>query len=470
LDRQTGVVDGLYAGHFRFGIAPAKWAEIDVVFPFAQVVTEGAAIGPTGIEAANFGIGDLSILGRFALLNADEKPLGIALIPSISLPTGQRALYLSHGVPVLGLDLALSKRFKWVHWAASLGYHLKPGAGQVGASIAADDEINYGAAFGVSPFPDFLDINLELVGIGIVGPGRKALTNTDYRGAIHSPLELHIGARLRTPAGIDMVLGGGPGLTPGAGTPGYRLYAGLAFQPGPKKEEPPPEPVVVEPPPPPPPKDSDGDGIMDPDDKCPFQPEDKDGFEDNDGCVDWDNDSDGIVDSADKCPMEPEDRDGLGDADGCPEEDYDKDTVLDPKDLCPEIPGVPAAQGCPADVKAVVTTERIVILDRVLFDTDKDVIKKVSYPILDAVAKTLASHPEIKKVRVEGHTDSQADDAHNLDLSQRRAAAVVKYLVGKKVDAARLEPQGYGETQPIADNETEDGRAQNRRVVFTILE
>src|SRR5262249_25783383 len=86
------------------------------------------------------------------------------------------------------------------------------------------------------------------------------------------------------------------------------------------------------------PKDTDGDGINDDVDKCPQEPEDKDGFQDDDGCPDSDNDSDGIPDAADKCPNEPEDKDGFQDDDGCPDPDNDGDGVPDAQDKCPDQP------------------------------------------------------------------------------------------------------------------------------------
>lgn len=103
------------------------------------------------------------------------------------------------------------------------------------------------------------------------------------------------------------------------------------------------------------------------------------------------------------------------------------------------------------------------------FQYDKDIIKEESFGILDAVASVLLSRKLIELVQVEGHTDSDGPDDYNLDLSQRRAEAVARYLVGKGVDAARLVPKGYGETRPIASNGTPTGRAKNRRVQFIIL-
>ncbi len=118
----------------------------------------------------------------------------------------------------------------------------------------------------------------------------------------------------------------------------------------------------------------------------------------------------------------------------------------------------------------VIREGQLEILDRVYFRTNSDRILSRSNRLLDNVAEVIGNHPEIILVRIEGHTDSQGDDAYNLDLSRRRAASVMAYLVRKDVDAARLRAEGFGETRPIDDNETRDGRAANRRVEFNLGE
>ncbi len=213
--------------------------------------------------------------------------------------------------------------------------------------------------------------------------------------------------------------------------------------------------------------DNDGDGILDAADKCPLDPEDIDKFEDDDGCPEPDNDQDGLADKIDKCPDNAEDKDGFEDEDGCPDPDNDKDAVLDPVDKCPnEYAQTP--DGCPQKYKlVVVTSEKIEIKQTVYFDFMKAKIKPVSFPLLDEVAQALQDNPNIK-VEVQGHTDSVGDDKFNMKLSQWRAESVKKYLVSKGVAEDRMTAKGYGETVPIADNRTSDGRDQNRRVEFVI--
>lgn len=249
------------------------------------------------------------------------------------------------------------------------------------------------------------------------------------------------------------------------------------------------------------PKDRDGDGIPDPADKCVDQPEDMDSWQDEDGCPEPDNDGDGILDSADKCPNEagpmanqgcpvldkdgdginddkdkcpnePEDKDGFQDEDGCPDLDNDADGVPDDRDDCRDQPGPADNKGCPRQYSLVaVTKDKIEIKKQIKFATGSaKIVGAESEKILDEVAQALKDNPQIKKVRVEGHTDSVGDDAKNLKLSQNRANSVMGALIKRNVDPARMEAVGFGETKPIASNATAAGKAENRRTEFNIVE
>ncbi len=114
--------------------------------------------------------------------------------------------------------------------------------------------------------------------------------------------------------------------------------------------------------------------------------------------------------------------------------------------------------------------DRIELFENVLFVPGEATIIEDSWPLLEEIQSLLAEHAEIVKVEVAGHTDDQGDDASNLKLSEARAAAVMAWLVEHGIDEARLEAKGYGETEPVADNETTEGRQQNRRVEFKIVE
>ncbi len=117
---------------------------------------------------------------------------------------------------------------------------------------------------------------------------------------------------------------------------------------------------------------------------------------------------------------------------------------------------------------SLVTATKLEISDKIYFDTNKDVIQERSFPLLDAVSASLTSHPEVEEVSVEGHTDNAGKAPKNLSLSKRRAASVVKYLVDKGIVATRLKSEGFGQTKPIASNDTEEGKSENRRVEFVI--
>src|SRR5262249_7603828 len=117
-----------------------------------------------------------------------------------------------------------------------------------------------------------------------------------------------------------------------------------------------------------------------------------------------------------------------------------------------------------------VTSEKVTIDTKIMFDFDSAVIRSESFSILNQVALTLLANPQLKKIRVEGHTDERGTDAYNLVLSQRRAESVMTYLIGRKVPGERLEAVGYGESKPLVNGHDERAWSKNRRVEFTILD
>ncbi|MBE0565695.1 MAG: OmpA family protein [Krumholzibacteria bacterium] len=223
--------------------------------------------------------------------------------------------------------------------------------------------------------------------------------------------------------------------------------------------------------------DNDGDGIPDARDACPDEPEDFDGFRDEDGCPDPDNDGDGIVDALDACPDEPEDFDGFQDEDGCPDLDHDGDGVPDDRDLCPDTPAgaVVDADGCvpatpaPPPVAPVVAPSvlplpgQTVVLESVSFESGSARLAAASLPLIDTLAAALAASNGAR-IEIRGHTDAIGPAEANLDLSQRRASAVRDALVQRGIPWGRITAVGYGEDFPVADNTTPAGRARNRRV------
>jgi OmpA-OmpF porin, OOP family len=202
--------------------------------------------------------------------------------------------------------------------------------------------------------------------------------------------------------------------------------------------------------------DTDGDGIKDADDKCPNQP----GTTQNNGCPLNDRDRDGILDEVDTCP----DVAGTAAMAGCP--DTDADGVADAQDRCPNEAGPKNNNGCPGFSAA----DKKILDDAIYgvqFETAKAVIKPGSFAILDNVVDVMKRNPNAKLV-ISGHTDSQGNDASNQRLSENRAKACYDYLVSKGIAAARMTHNGFGESKPVGDNNTADGRAKNRRVEFEL--
>jgi OOP family OmpA-OmpF porin len=204
------------------------------------------------------------------------------------------------------------------------------------------------------------------------------------------------------------------------------------------------------------PQDDDGDGVTNDIDKCPGTA--AGAKVDASGC-ELDSDGDGVGDSRDQCPNTP--AGAKVDDKGC-ELDSDADGVVDSQDKCPDTP-----KGDRVDAVGCSFKDEIK-LPGVVFETGKADLKPESIPVLEGAVATLKRYPELR-IEVAGHTDSRGSDALNLDLSKRRAATVLKFLLdGGMTNSATS--RGYGERQPVANNNTEDGRQQNRRVVLRVLE
>jgi len=239
---------------------------------------------------------------------------------------------------------------------------------------------------------------------------------------------------------------------------------------------------VVLPPPPPPPADTDNDGVIDANDKCPtvaglakyagcpIPDTDKDGVNDEQdkcptvaglakyaGCPIPDTDKDGINDEQDKCPTVA----GLSRYNGCPIPDTDKDGVNDEVDACPTEAGISANNGCP-DVQPILTQAA----SNLKFATGKSYLSVKQLANLDAVIAVLAKYSNVS-LAIGGHTDNTGAEKLNSKLSINRATVVAKYLIKKGVDAKRITTSGFGYANPAADNKTKEGRAQNRRSELT---
>lgn len=532
------IVTATLVGAFGVRLGPAE-LEFGLSAPFVIMSgdrgpdlagTPGSPNTDLGYGVSGQGIGNVGLHFKTRLLKTSHSPhIGLGVIASLYLPTpeGSRKKFMgstSTSPQIMGiLDKEFGRRGR-LRVALNGGIRFRDvvtytdddtatgGAVRTNGSITAGSEIPFGLGIAYALAVQKVDVVAELFG---------AIPLDD--SVNYEPLEAIAGLKLYLARNSFLSFGAGRGLLPNKGAnPDLRAFIGIIFEPnigdrdgdgikddvdkcpddpedidGFEDEDGCPDPdndqdgiPDVDDQCPNEPEDRngfededgcpdakigdrDGDGIPDNLDKCPDEPEDKDGFQDEDGCPDPDNDQDGILDVDDLCPNEPEDKDGFQDEDGCPDPDNDKDRILDKDDKCPNEPetynGFEDEDGCPDRGRVVVTDTSIEILDMVYFEYNKAVIMTKSYPILDAVAATLQGNPGISLVEVQGHTDERGNDAYNLDLSDRRANAVREYLIGKGVEAQRLNAQGYGETQPIDRNHNEAAWAKNRRVAFLIL-
>ncbi len=478
---------------------------------------------PGVLEAQGAGFGDIYLGARARLVGERQDAFALALQLVMTAPSGGGHF---RGDGFLGFRPSLLAEVR----AAPLRVTMNVGAlvrenQQLQGRVEVGDELTWGLGVAVTVLGEFADLSRSRLDLVAQSFGSSTMQN--LFGREETAIELLGGLKFHHTSGLTAGLAGGLGVTRGVGSPDARVLLQFGWAtPPPRQEEP-----VAEPPPEPRPGDRDGDGILDRHDDCPDEPEDRDSFQDGDGCPDPDNDQDGILDTADQCPLQPEDRDGWQDEDGCPEEDNDndgfndpidnckneaedrdgfqdddgcpdpdndRDGVLDVEDRCPNEPGPADNEGCPADSdgdgvldnvdncpdepgpaenqgcrrrqRVRIEQGRLEILEKVFFQTNRDRILRRSYPLLNNVAEVVLNHPEIELVRVEGHTDDRGADDYNMDLSRRRAQAVVDYLVRRGVPANRLRAEGFGETRPVASNETREGRARNRRVEFNIGE
>ena len=203
--------------------------------------------------------------------------------------------------------------------------------------------------------------------------------------------------------------------------------------------------------------DADGDGVADKDDACPNEA----GLPALAGCPDADGD--GVADKDDACPSEA----GPAENKGCPWADKDGDGVLDKDDQCPDVAGTVANAGCP-EVTEEVQKQLNDYARTILFDTGKSSIKAESTSVMVDIITILKEYPNAK-FTVEGHTDSVGSEKLNQSLSESRALSVKEFLVDKGIEEFRLSAVGYGESKPMATNNTRAGRTQNRRVEINLV-
>ena len=337
----------------------------------------------------------------------------------------------------LGLDLGFLLREATHYRNVTAGSEFRAGLG-----------LGYRFAGGQSPVELVFDIRSAL-GLAQLDPEEVSLEALG--GAL---VDLSRDWKLHAAAGL--------GLLEGFGVPTFRVLAGLRWEPSPH--------------------DPDHDGLKTSDKLADKQREQLDpnaattpespGAVENVDAVDDAERAQAIREGYDACPGLPEDYDGVEDDDGCPEGDADGDGVLDYLDRCPHedetINGFEDDDGCPDEGPAQIVVENghIHILETIRFRPNSSEIESSSYPIMDQIALALRKHHELSHVEIAGHTDNTGPREFNLKLSRARARSVRQYLLSRGIPPARLAATGYGPDKPVGDNNTDEGRAQNRRVEF----
>ncbi len=473
------------------GASLVLWDRLRVGFDLPIAAYEsgdtGSVNGVTYQGVGSAGVGDLRLSADVLLLGQYGDAFRLAVGTQVFVPVGSQSGYLSDGsIRIIIPRAQIAGDVAWFSYAANLGFNYRNDTANFGGT-GLGSEFVFGASVGAHVLDRKLLIGPEIYGSTVVTSG-SAFTTTN------TPLELLIGGHYLIADSVRVGLGVAPGLTRGLGEPAVRYLASVEWAPQP---------------PPPPPSDRDQDGIIDDEDACPDVPGVKTDDPKTNGCPPpepppppADRDKDGIPDSEDACPDVPGVKTDDPKTNGCPP-DRDHDGIIDSEDACPDVPGVktddPKTNGCPPDPdrdkdgipndqdacpdtpgpanpdskkngcpQAAVVGKQIVILDQVKFATGSAKILPASDGVLNAVLGVLTSHPEIKHVSIEGHTDNVGAAAMNKGLSGRRAASVVDWLVKHGIDKARLSSAGFGMEKPIDTNDTPEGRQNNRRVEFHI--
>ena len=385
------------------------WSELGIGLPLHLVYDGDTYTTGTARLDASPGIGDLRLVPKFALLRRGslQQHVLLGLAVPVSLPTGddeaarggggvavQPELLFAYHTGKLGLGFDLGYRFR-AHHPADLPW---------GDEVTIDPWLSVALGRKVT-------LRIEAFAEKVVS---AHASGADFPFELLAGIDYAIGD-------WDLYLGASRGITDGIGDPSFRILGGVRYRHASPRHQ------GFE--------DTDRDGIPDKDDRCRDQPEDEDGFQDEDGCPDPDNDEDGIPDSQDECP---------------------------------ELRGDRAHDGCPAKTYVKIEGGTVYIFGKVQFGVNSSKIDRRSEPLLDQISQAMIANPAVGGIRIEGHTDNVGDPRFNQRLSEDRAAAVREALVQRGVDGDRLTTRGYGETRPIAPNKSAAGRAKNRRVEFVI--
>ncbi len=378
-----------------------------------SLLTSQGVTGPLVDPVAGSALGDLRLGAKAPLTFLAGWPVSLAALLDLRLPTGDGQAFASDGL-ALAPSLVATRALGRLRLDGQAGWLFRR-PGQY-AQLVVRDAFTYGAGATLDLPPAWRLTRWRAL-VEVTGQVPRGFDPGSAR--YRAPLSARAGLRAFLTPSLSVEAGLGAGLgEAGYGHERWRAFAGLRWG---------------------------GQPVGRPGD---------------------DADHDGVPNGKDACPTEP----GRPELDGCP--DDDRDGIPDGEDRCPRVAGPAENLGCPpveGEPLVEIEAQRLSLRDSILFDTDRDTIKTESFPVLDQVARVLGEHAELGRLRVEGHTDNLGGAAYNKELSARRAAAVVRYLVGKGIAAGRLDAAGFGFERPVATNETALGRARNRRVEFTIL-
>jgi large repetitive protein len=416
-------------GAFAFGNMFEVSAHVPLYLQSGQDLSSATMFGEPEISATAFG--DLELDGK-ALFSRYHGPAGdvaTGISVGLELPTANSQEFAGSSKPEVRSVLM-------VHWQLPVAQGRialdANGGGVVRAAayynnIEQKSGIDWGAAASVHATPH---LAFAVEAFGEIVPGGVSDMNGDTTAL--DTAEALVGAHFQLDRNINIGVAFGRGLTDALGTAGYRGVATITVAPFARREL---EVSRTE-------RDSDHDGIPDDLDRCPNDPEDKDGFQDADGCPDPDNDGDGIPDAKDKCPNEPEDKDGFQDADGCPDLDNDGDGIPDRLDKCPNEPetvnGFQDEDGCPDQGNALVTLGqgKLALGEQIAFASNK--IDPASFGLLGQIGATLRAHAELGKLVIVAKDTAHAvlvrDWLVQYGISRDRLDVRADASVGDRVD------------------------------------
>lgn len=488
-DRVDDLVSAQGTMHLLFSLGLLDLMEIGVDVPMIML-QRGSAFpgGGLGLEDASFGLGDLRLVPKVQLFSTQEHPtaagLALALLVDLYLPTGDGDR-LQGGDFRVGPRIAFDINLGGPRIGANLGYLIRPGDEQVG-NLTVDDTLSWNVA-GEVPIGEAFRVTGEV--FGRITPGADKIRRSD------SPTELLLGGKYNRDY-LFLTGGGGFGLVNGYGTPDYRLFLGVGAATPRTAPEPMPEPepepecttanaadVCTDVP-----ASVCRNGVIRvyapacPAGECVYPARE---IRCGEGTICGEEDGEPACVPAPACTAD-------ADCTSAPEPSCtnnvlttwsgrcsDGDCAYDPTETpcgegqeCGTEAGVAACVAIPEPVVVRVDTEtrRIELEETIFFATGSAVIEQRSFSMLNQVAELLLNNPQIRLIRIEGHTDSRGSRSLNTRLSQERADSVKTYLVGRGVATERITTRGFGPDQPIADNATADGRAQNRRVEIHIVE